>query len=86
MAATETIQIRIDHNTKAEVTRILENLSLNMSEAIKMYLKQIILNKGIPFELTVPSQNALKTITEVDSGKGLHEAADAEELLKELNS
>jgi len=85
MSATETIQIRVDHNTKRQATQILESLRLNMSEAIKIYLQQIILNKGIPFEIKVPSRQSRKIMAEVDAGKGLHEFADADELLKELN-
>jgi DNA-damage-inducible protein J len=86
MAATETIQIRVDHKTKEKVTHILENLRLNMSDAIKMYLQQIILNNGIPFEVRIPNRKTLKTMAKVNAGIGLHEVADADELLKELNS
>jgi DNA-damage-inducible protein J len=85
MSATETIQVRVDHSTKEQATQILENLRINMSEAIKMYLQQIILNKGIPFEIKVPTRAALKTMRKVDKGKGLREVANADELMKELN-
>ncbi|OHB53710.1 MAG: hypothetical protein A2Y07_03350 [Planctomycetes bacterium GWF2_50_10] len=86
MAATDTIQVRIDHETKAKVSDILETLSINLSDAIKMYLQQIILHKGIPFELKVPSKTAMATIEQVEMGHGLANAKDGDDLIKELNS
>ncbi len=44
-----TIQIRIDEKTKASSAKILDEVGIDMSAAIKMFLKQIILQKGIPF-------------------------------------
>lgn len=46
-----TIQIRIDTQTKKSAKKILHELGIDMSAAIKIYLKQIILRQGIPFQL-----------------------------------
>ena len=46
-----TLQIRIDENTNKKVKKILDDLGMDMSSAIKVYLKQIIVTKGIPFKL-----------------------------------
>lgn len=46
-----TIQIRIDERTKRDSSMILENLGLDLSSAIKVYLKQVIATNGIPFPL-----------------------------------
>ena len=56
--------VRIDENIKKEVTPILSNLGISLSEAINMFLHQIKLNNGIPFELK------LKTPVELNDGKG----------------
>lgn len=47
----DTIQIRIDQKTKREAKRILDRLGLDMSSAVKIYLRQISRTKGIPFPL-----------------------------------
>ena len=47
-----TIQIRIDEKTKKEAKKVFESLGLNMSEAVKLYLKSVIETKTIPFVLT----------------------------------
>jgi addiction module RelB/DinJ family antitoxin len=46
-----TIQLRIDNATKKSAKSILDKLGIDMTAAIKIYLKQIVINKGIPFQL-----------------------------------
>ena len=43
--------VRINDDIKKEVTPILKDLGLSLSEAINIFLHQIKLNNGIPFEL-----------------------------------
>ena len=47
-----TIQIRIDEKTKKEAKKVFESFGLNMSEAIKLYLKSVIETKTGPFVLS----------------------------------
>lgn len=44
-----TIQVRIDEKTKKSSAKILDQIGIDMSAAIKMFLKQVVLRKGIPF-------------------------------------
>ena len=53
MATTPT-QIRIDEATKKQAVELLEGLGINLSDAINMFLKQVILRGGIPFEVRYP--------------------------------
>lgn len=45
------LQIRIDSSTKKEAKRIFDNLGLEMSAAIKLFLQQSIKAKNLPFEI-----------------------------------
>lgn len=54
MAVTAPTQIRIEENTKKEAGELLEGLGLNLSDAVNMFLRQVILRKGIPFEVKYP--------------------------------
>ncbi len=47
-----TIHVRIDEKTKKQVKKILGDLGLDMSTAVNMYFQQILLNEGIPFDVT----------------------------------
>ena len=46
-----TVQVRTDDDLKAEVQKVLRELGLDMSSAINMYFRQIVLKQGIPFPL-----------------------------------
>lgn len=47
----EQIQIRIDAETKKETKKILDNLGIDMSSAVKLFFRQIINTRNLPFEL-----------------------------------
>lgn len=66
------IQLRIDEKTKQSVKKILDEVGLDMSSAIKIYLKQIILHKGIPFK--VLTENGLSVEQEMEILKASEEA------------
>lgn len=53
MSTTPT-QIRIEENTKKQAVELLEGLGLNLSDAVNIFLKQVILRGGIPFEVKYP--------------------------------
>ncbi len=87
---TTQITARIDAESKRAAQEVLNHLGLSMSEAISIYFKQIILRRGIPFIIEIPSEipNELtaKVLADSRQGRGLREAANVEELFKELNS
>ncbi|MBO5005728.1 MAG: type II toxin-antitoxin system RelB/DinJ family antitoxin [Clostridia bacterium] len=56
--------VRINEEIKDEVTPILNKLGISLSEAINMFLHQIKLNNGIPFDLKI------KNPVELNDGYG----------------
>ena len=54
MATTIPTEIRIEENTKKQAVELLEGLGLNLSDAVNMFLRQVILRKGIPFDVSYP--------------------------------
>lgn len=72
------IQIRIDEKTKKDAQAILSDLGLDLSSAIKVYLKQIVIYRGIPMQLltenglTVAQEQAiLRAAAEAKRGKNV---------------
>jgi len=51
------INVRVDEETKKEVEDTLDILGINMSTAVDLFLNQIILNKGLPFKVKLPSKD-----------------------------
>ena len=51
---TANIFTRVDPETKEQAEAILNQLGIPMSNAIGMFLKQIVMQRGIPFEMKLP--------------------------------
>ena len=49
------IYARIEPDIKKQAEDILSSLGVSASSAINMFYKQIILNKGLPFEVKIPT-------------------------------
>ncbi len=84
MSKTATIQTRIDPVVKKNAQKILNKLNITMSEAISMYLSQITLQRGIPFELKIPNALTEKTLEDSEKGKNLHSVDSLDQLFEEL--
>jgi addiction module RelB/DinJ family antitoxin len=51
---TANVYTRVDPETKEQAEAILNHLGIPMSNAIGMFLKQVIIQRGIPFEMKLP--------------------------------
>ena len=47
------IAVRVDDQLKKEATALFNELGLDMSTAVKLFLKQSVLTKSIPFKLAL---------------------------------
>jgi len=86
MPKTAIIQTRIDPKVKTKAQKILSKLNISMSEAISLFLTQVSLNKGIPFEIKIPNKLTEETLLKSEIGEELHEVSDSKALFKELNN
>ena len=50
-ARTANVYTRVDPETKEQAEAILNQLGIPMSNAIGMFLKQIVMQRGIPFDM-----------------------------------
>ncbi len=64
--ATVPTQIRIDETVKAQATSLFNDLGMDMSGAVNIFLRQCLLHGGLPFMVEVPnySQKTLETLAE----------------------
>ena len=69
---TANLYARIEPDVKAHAESILSALGIPVSNAINMFYKQIILHRGIPFDLKLPEQ------AELDMGKLTEAELDTE--------
>ena len=90
MATTPT-QIRIDETTKKQAVELLEGLGLNLSDAVNMFLRQVVLRGGIPFEVKYPDYKpevieAMEEAKRISRDQNVKGYTDIEELFEELDS
>ena len=88
-----TLQIRIDEKIKKEAKLILEHLGLDMSSAIKIYLKQVVLTQSIPFPVLTENglteeqeEKILKAFDEAKRGQNVTTVKNKKELKQYLDS
>lgn len=62
------INVNIDIETKEQATKLLKELGLDMTTAINIFLKRLILEQGIPFDvsLKIPNAETLQAILEAE--------------------
>ena len=55
--ATVVLQTRVDTKTKQEAEGLFESLGLDMTTAIRLFLRQAINQQKIPFDIVPPQYN-----------------------------
>ena len=53
--ATSTLQIRIDSGLRKDAERLFTNAGLDMSSAIRLFLRQSVIRHRLPFEVVAES-------------------------------
>lgn len=92
MAKTSSIHVRVEPEIKKEVELILNNLGMTSAEAISIYLHQIILNSGIPFEIKTPQFSdemveAIKEAEEIEKNpKNYKSYSNLTEILEDIEN
>lgn len=73
MSTMTTINIRISEETKKAAEALFEDFGLSMTSAINVFLKQVIRENRIPFEIGYETPNDLtaKVLKETEEGKNL---------------
>jgi len=84
MTKTETIRARVEPKLKAEAESILDSLGMNPSDAIRMFYKQVVMRKGLPFDVVIPNAETRRAMEDVNRRRGLNRYKDAKDLAKKL--
>ena len=66
--ATTNLNIRIDEDLKKQAEVIFNELGMNMSTALTVFLKQAVRSNGIPFDLRLETPNA-ETLAAIEDVK-----------------
>ena len=86
---TTNINIKTDSVLKKNAEVLFEELGMNMSTALNIFLRQAVRENRIPFELTgnVPNTETIKAMEDVKANRNMSPAFDnMEDLVNSLNA
>lgn len=63
------IRSRINPAIKAEASEILEDMGMSMSDAIRVFLHQVVAQRSLPFPVVAPNAKTIAALKAADSGK-----------------
>lgn len=59
MARTSNVFTRVEPEIKEQAEDVLNKLGISMSNAVGMFLRQVVIQRGIPFEMKLPVNEPL---------------------------
>lgn len=90
MQTQDTIQIRIDRKTKQKAKAMFEEMGLDMSSGIKLFLHNVVLSKGIPLDLRTENGFTLAEemllLSDAKKSKKSKRYSDLSELFADLDT
>ena len=64
MGKTEQMHIRVEPELKAEAEAVLSQLGLRATEFVRMALRQVVLQRGLPFPVRIPNAETIAALNE----------------------
>ena len=80
---TEPTNLRLNVKTKKQAYAIFEQVGLKPAQAFNLFLQQVALQRGLPFDVKIPNEETLEAMQELENGGG-YRAKNSEELYKKL--
>ena len=85
MAGDAVVRARIGGRLKQEAGRVLAEMGLTVSDAIRLMLMRVAADKALPFAVRVPNAETIAAIEELERGEGF-KANSVEELMADLHA
>ncbi|VVO37688.1 type II toxin-antitoxin system RelB/DinJ family antitoxin [Pseudomonas fluorescens] len=61
---TTDVRCRIDEDLKKQATEVLSACGLSLSDAMRLFLRQVVSTQGLPFEVRVPSEKTARAMVQ----------------------
>jgi DNA-damage-inducible protein J len=83
---TSMLHIRVDDDIKEQATLALTSMGLSVSDAVRLFLRRVVVDQAFPLELKVPNAETLAAMEESRALMSERRArfASADELFAEL--
>jgi DNA-damage-inducible protein J len=84
VAKTAMITTRVDPDLKSDAEKVLGKLGISTTEAINLFLSQVRLRKGLPFDVKIPNKTTLKAMKDAEDGRNLSSYDSLDEFFKKM--
>ncbi len=71
MSKSAMVRARIEPALKQHAEEVFHNLGMTVTQAITIFYKQVEMRNDLPFNVTIPNEETLKTFKSTDSGNDL---------------
>jgi DNA-damage-inducible protein J len=85
MASETVVRARINAQVKERAAKVLADMGLSVSDAIRLLLVRVAAEEALPFEIKVPNPETRAAIAELENGAGKSFDSVAE-LIADLNA
>jgi DNA-damage-inducible protein J len=83
-ANTQMIHARIDGKLAKSAQGIFSEIGISTTEAIRLFLKQVELHRGLPFPVSIPNEETVAAMTEAKNPAKLKRYRSFRELREQL--
>jgi DNA-damage-inducible protein J len=83
--ATSMVHIRVDGKIKARAAKTLASMGLTVSDAVRLLLTRIAVEKALPFEVRVPNRETVAAMEAGERGE-VSRASTVDEMMADLNA
>jgi DNA-damage-inducible protein J len=84
MSKNAVIKAVTDAELKTKVEKILSDIGMTPEEAVNLFYSQILLHKGLPFDVKITNKTTILAMNDTEQKKG-KTFNSLEELLQDLN-
>ena len=87
--ATTTMSIRMDRTVKEQSQQLFKSLGMDMTTAINIFLRQALIKRGLPFEVTAEGADSImmQRLAEAENDHDIHGPFNTvQELMEDLNA
>jgi DNA-damage-inducible protein J len=83
---TAVLHTRIAPALKTQAESVLDQIGLSSSDAIRIFFKQVVLRKGLPFDVAIPNKATAETLRKSDQNIGVRTFKVPEEAFAEWDN
>lgn len=84
MSKTAVVRARVEPDLKRQAEGVLRRLGVSTTQAIAIFYRQVVLRRGLPFNVAIPRGTTRRTFEATDAGRDVVLCRDADDMFRRL--